>query len=172
MKTAFLHGLDSSPGGTKAVLLKRRYPDIIVPSLPPDLNERLNIIENVFDAPLLLIGSSLGGLTAIMYAMKHPAGVRAMVLMAPAVGSRCRDIPGSREEGLLESLHIPETVPAVIVAGLRDELIPVSAIRGLIHRSPCQEAIHLHEVDDDHNLHGSLDLMLQSIDAFKRRFSE
>jgi len=168
----FLHGLDSSPRGTKARLLREYDPDIWIPALPPDISQRLRIAEEGISAPMLVVGSSLGGLTAILFGMRHPERVQAMVLMAPAVGSRDPSILADREAGLLQSLYIPQGIPTVIVAGLRDELIPVSAVRALIDRSPCPGEIHLHEVDDDHNLHHSLDLMLRSIDALKKGIFE
>jgi pimeloyl-ACP methyl ester carboxylesterase len=164
-RLCFLHGLDSSPNGTKASVLKRHYPDCLVPSLPPDIHLRVEIVEKAVQEPMIFTGSSLGGLTAIMYAMRHPEMVNGMVLLAPAVGTRdkSKSILGDKDEGLLDSLYIPGGFPTVVIAALRDALIPVSAIRALIHRSPKPERIQLHEVYDDHDLHQSLDLMLKLI---------
>ena len=113
---------------------------------------------------MVITGSSLGGLTAIMYAMKRPEMVGGLVLFAPAVGSKdVISIMADEEKGLLNSLYIPKNIPTAIIAGIRDELIPVSAIRNLVQRSPEPEKIILHEVDDDHMLHQSLDLILETI---------
>jgi pimeloyl-ACP methyl ester carboxylesterase len=117
--------------------------------------------------PMLVVGSSLGGLTAILYAMSHPEMVRGMLLLAPAVGAKDRDFFTKEQQRILDSLFIPQGIPTVVIAGLRDELIPVTAIRGLIERSPDQERIRLLEVDDDHNLHESLGLMLKEIERLK-----
>ena len=57
------------------------------------------------------------------------------------------------------------------LTALRDELIPVTAIRRLIERSPDRGRIELHEVDDDHNLHESLGLMLAVIEQLKAEIS-
>ena len=171
MRLCFLHGLESSPQGTKARLLKRHDPECWIPSLPQDIYQRVEIVENEVREPMVFVGSSLGGLTAIMYAMRHPERVKALVLMAPAVGSRDKSILAEREEGLLESLYIPEGIPTVIIAGTRDELIPVSAIRAVIARSPQPVQIQLYEVDDDHNLHQHLDLMLESIAYIRKQAS-
>lgn len=170
MKMAFLHGLDSSPGGTKAVLLKERYPDIIIPELPPDVEERLKIVEKVFSEPLLLIGSSLGGLTALLYSMRHPDMVKAMVLLAPAVGTFDDRILTAKQRKGLDSVYVPAGIRTTIIAGIHDEVIPLAAIREMVARSPEPENIAFHEVDDDHNLHRHLDLMISCIDLeFERQ---
>jgi predicted esterase YcpF (UPF0227 family) len=89
MRLCFLHGLDSSPHGTKARLLKTRYSDCLIPSLPPDIHERVRRVKEILEEPTVVIGSSLGGLTALMVAMAHPELMDALLLLAPAVG--CRD---------------------------------------------------------------------------------
>ena len=113
---------------------------------------------------MVITGSSHGGLTAIMYAMRHPEMVRGLVLFAPAVGSKDGiSIMADEEKGLLNSLYIPKNIPTAIIAGIRDELIPLTAIRTLVRRSPQPDKIKLYEVDDDHMLHESLDLMFETI---------
>jgi pimeloyl-ACP methyl ester carboxylesterase len=92
VKLCFLHGLDSSPQGTKASLLRAYDPRCLIPNLPPDINERLKVLEHGLRAPAPLVGSSLGGLTALMYAMSHPEMVHGLVLLAPAVGIRIEDL--------------------------------------------------------------------------------
>ncbi len=164
MRLCFFHGLESSPKGTKSRLLRQHYPDCWIPELFPDIYNRIEIVEAGMEEPMVIAGSSLGGLTAIMYAMKRPEMVKGLVLLAPAVGSRDGiSIMADVEEGLLDSLYIPGNIPTAIIAGIRDELIPVTAIRALVQRSPQPEKIKLYEVDDDHMLHQSLDLMLKTI---------
>ena len=164
MKLAFLHGLDSSPGGTKAVLLKARYPDIIIPKLPPDVEERLGIVEEVFTEPLVVVGSSLGGLTALLYSMRHPEMVKSMVLLAPAVGIFDDRILTAKQRKGLDTVYVPAGTMTTIIAGIHDEVIPLASIREMVARSPEPRDITLHEVDDDHNLHRHLDLMVSCID--------
>ena len=163
IRLCFLHGLDSSPQGTKARLLKQHYPDCLIPELPPDIYARVQILERKVTEPMIFTGSSLGGLTGIMYAMQHPLMVKGMILLAPAVGSRDKSVLADKQTGFLGSLYIPETIPTAVLAGVKDELIPISAIRALVKRSPQPEQIQLHEVNDDHMLHNSLDLMLELI---------
>lgn len=174
MKTVqlcFFHGLDSSPQGTKAGLLKKAYPGCWIPELPPDIYQRIDIVEGGIKEPAVIIGSSLGGLTAVMYAMKHPEMVNGMVLMAPAVGCTDQSILAAHKP-LTASLYIPKGIPTVIVAGLQDDLIPVSAIRSLVQRSPERASIRLHEVDDDHMLHASLELMFRSVEQILKAASQ
>jgi predicted alpha/beta superfamily hydrolase len=167
MALCFLHGLDSSPQGTKSVLLRKRYPDCWIPALPPDVDERIGILESKVREPLTIIGSSLGGLTAIIYAMGHPRMVKGMVLLAPAVGVRDGSLFTEEQKARLSQLFIPRGIPTRIIAGVRDEVIPLSAIRQLVSRSPEAERIQLLEVDDDHNLHNSLDLMIQAVEEIR-----
>lgn len=172
MKLCFFHGLDSSPQGTKSVLLKKRYPDCWIPALPPDVKERLEILRREMKEPMLVVGSSLGGLTAVLLAMERPDTAKGMVLLAPAVGVRDASLFTAEQVEKLSTLYIPEGIPTIIIAGIRDDVIPLSAIRALVKRSPSQMRIALREVDDDHNLHQSLDLMLDAIEEMKRKVQD
>jgi len=163
----FLHGLDSSPLGTKARLIKTRYPDCLIPTLPPDIHERVRIVAQALPEPTFVIGSSLGGLTALMVASAHPDKIAALLLLAPAVGCRDESIFTVDQKLMLASLYVPAAIPAVIIAGIRDNVIPLASIRALVQRSPDPGRIQLHEVDDDHNLHQSLKLMLAEIEQIR-----
>lgn len=167
MKLCFLHGLDSSPQGTKASLLRAYDPRCLIPNLPPDINERLKVLKHGLRAPVLLVGSSLGGLTALMYAMSHPEMVHGLVLLAPAVGTKVGGLFTGEQERIMSSVYIPQGIPTKLIVGLRDEVIPLSSIREMIERSPDPGNIQLLEVDDDHDLHKSLDLILQAIGQIK-----
>lgn len=164
---AFLHGLDSSPLGTKSRFLRASYPEIWIPELPPDLDTRLRILEKGIASPFILIGSSWGGLTGLLYAMAHPRNVRGMLLLAPAVGLKGDFSPGERERAAMETACVPEGIPCTILAGTEDEVIPLGAVKAMIQRSPVPEAIALVEVEDDHNLHRHLDLMLRLLSALE-----
>lgn len=164
MQLVFLHGLDSSPQGTKARLLRKKYPHCLIPSLQPDINGRIATTEKELRESALIVGSSLGGLTAVMFAMKHPQRVKALVLLAPAVGCSDESLFLAEQKSVLDSLYVPEGIPTTIIAGLRDNVIPLPAIHALIERSPDPAYITLHVVDDGHDLHQSLDLMIDAID--------
>jgi len=170
MKLCFLHGLDSSPQGTKASLLRAYDPRCLIPNLPPDINERLKVLKHGLRAPVLLVGSSLGGLTALMYAMSHPEMVHGLVLLAPAVGIKIEDLFTEEHKKIMSSVYIPQGIPTKLIVGIRDEVIPLSSIRAMIERSPDPVNIQLLEVDDDHDLYKSLDLILQAIERIRERF--
>jgi pimeloyl-ACP methyl ester carboxylesterase len=163
MNICFFHGMDSSPQGTKSTLLRGHYPRIWIPALPPDVEARLDILDREMNRPMVVVGSSLGGLTAILFAMRKPQRVEGMVLLAPAVGTNRTDLFHAHQMEVLRTVYIPPEIPTTVIAGIRDDVIPISAIRSMVARSPDPRRITLHEVDDDHNLHQSLDLMLQSI---------
>lgn len=171
MNLCFFHGLESSPQGTKARLIRKKYPGCLIPALPPDLDQRVLIAEQAVKKPVLIVGSSLGGLTALMYADRHPEMTAAMVLMAPAVGCTDSSLFSKKQGRILSSVHVPAGIPTVVVAGKRDELIPLAAIERMVERSPEPKDIRLHVVDDDHNLHQSLALMMAEIETLCRRFT-
>ena len=171
MKLCFLHGLDSSPHGTKASLLRDYDPGCLIPNLPPDINERLMVLEHGLHEPMLIVGSSLGGLTALMYTMHHPEMVQGLVLLAPAVGIKIESPFTAEYEKIMSSVYIPQGIPTQLIVGLRDELIPLPSIRKLIERSPDPGNIQLLEVDDDHDLHKSLHFMIQAIERIRGRFT-
>ena len=170
MKLCFLHGLDSSPQGTKASLLRAYDPSCLIPNLPPDINERLKVLNHELRVPVLLVGSSLGGLTALIYAMSHPEMVHGLVFLAPAVGTKVEGLFTGEHKRIMSSVYIPQEIPTVVIAGFRDEVIPLSSIRAMIERSPDPANIQLLEVNDDHDLHQSLDLMLQTIERIRERY--
>lgn len=171
MEICFLHGLDSSPHGTKGRLLRRHYPRAVMPVLPPGLWDRLETTERALakGGPYLIVGTSLGGLTALQYAMRHPEKVRGLLLLAPAVGARGgTGLFSEAERAQMESAFVPRGVRAVIILGKRDEVVPPEAVRAMVACSPGREGIEILEVDDDHDLHASLHLMLEAVKGLLR----
>lgn len=95
MKFVYLHGFSSGPGSKKARYFAERLADSGVELLIPDLaagdfehltiSGQLNVIERVAGgAPVSLIGSSLGGYLAALYASRRTQEVQRVVLLAPA----------------------------------------------------------------------------------------
>ena len=93
-RVLYLHGFASSPASTKAGFFRERFRDegveIEIPDLAAGDFEHLTItgqLEIVTKAargePVTLIGSSLGGYLAALYAARH-AEVEKVVMMAPA----------------------------------------------------------------------------------------
>ncbi len=96
MHYIYLHGFASSPQSTKARNLSDRFRQRGIPLTVPDLNQndfshltlsrQLWQVESLFPpkpAPVTLIGSSFGGLTAAWLGQLHPQ-VDRLVLLAPA----------------------------------------------------------------------------------------
>jgi pimeloyl-ACP methyl ester carboxylesterase len=94
MRVIWLHGFGSSPLSTKAVYtaarLRERGVDLEVPDLNSPSFFELTItrmlarVEALADEPVALIGSSLGGYTAALFAAAHPEQVASLSLLAPA----------------------------------------------------------------------------------------
>ncbi len=94
-RVVYLHGFASSPHSSKAQFFRRRFAERGVPMEIPQLDEgrfeelsisgQLAVIERaVGDQPAILIGSSLGGYLAALYAARHQSRIERVVLLAPA----------------------------------------------------------------------------------------
>ncbi len=90
----YLHGFASGPSSTKAAHFRRQLQragvSVEIPDLAGDdfehltLTGQLGILERGADGrPVSLIGSSMGGYLAALYAARHPE-VSRLVLLAPA----------------------------------------------------------------------------------------
>ena len=162
-KLYFLHGMESSPKGTKAQLLRRHYPDCVIPRLPPDITKRLGILKELITEPSWIIGSSLGGLSSLMFAMEKPKLVKEMIILAPAVGFFDSNIFNEQEKQLISKSIIPTGIPCCVIAGEEDDVIPLEEIKKMVERSPDQSQITLTIVKDGHSLNQSLDLLLKLV---------
>ncbi len=143
MHILFIHGSDSSSQTYKAGLLHDIFPGMVIPDFIGGLPERMEQLETILgDEPgWTLIGSSLGGLMAALFAMKHPDQVRKLVLLAPAL-----TLPG-----FTKSFSSQISIPTIIIQGIHDEFIPLESTRKLAGK------IFTHltfiPVDDNHRLH-------------------
>jgi uncharacterized protein (DUF2237 family) len=138
---------------------------------------------------LLLIGSSMGGMVAARFAELHPERVARLLLLCPGfdMPTRWQTLLGAEKmarwqrEGAIEFNDLsgqptpvgwglmadalthprfPEVpAPTVIVHGWRDEVVPVAVSRDYAAARPGR--VRLVEVDDDHALLASLDLIEQ-----------
>jgi len=83
MKTLFLHGWQSTPGGLKPTYLKNHGHEVLNPVLPDDdFEEAVRIAQAEFDQhhPDVVVGSSRGGAVA----MNIDSGDTPLVLLCPA----------------------------------------------------------------------------------------
>lgn len=204
MTPLYLHGFASGPGSSKARQLRERFAAEGIELTVPDLAEgdftgltitkQLAVIDRAVDGQTVdLIGSSLGGYLAALYAARH-ANVRRVVLLAPAFDfarrwsnrfsaeqmRRWRElgalpvfhyVTGKLERigyGLYEDALQYEAFPAVkqpalIIHGERDEVVPVELSREFAAQ---RANATLLAVDSDHALTDQLNLIWRETRSF------
>ena len=167
----YFHGLESSPSGFRAQYLKERYPEILIPKLPKDAEQRHQILTGLLKPDAYIIGSSLGGLSALICAKHFPERIRGMVLLAPAVGFFEARYRTAENLNFVASLTIPETIPTTILAATEDEVIPMEAIEALVARSGKGHHLRLHKLEDEHRMRRAATLlaMTNAVDAMLAR---
>jgi pimeloyl-ACP methyl ester carboxylesterase len=138
----YIHGMLSSGKGFKANLLRQVFPEIITPDFIGSIDERMELLESILAEKdgWRIIGSSLGGLMATLFTCSHPAQVRKLLLLAPAL----------IWPDFAQNLPAPVDTPTVIYHGTQDDLIPLGMLRPLAERVFSNLTFHV--VDDDHRL--------------------
>lgn len=153
MKVMFLHGLDTGPHGRKYHALVEAFGEDYV--LAPDTTgikdplARFQVLYQTLtdtDGPLVLLGSSFGGLMAVMAADSFPDKVKGIVLACPALTTAYMRFWG----GLWPDC------PIVIVHGHQDDVVPLRCSQ-LYARG---RGAALVTVDDDHSLAASTDRLV------------
>jgi len=139
----FIHGLESSSLSTKAVLLRKIFPnEIVTPDFTGDFEARMAQLE-----PILaqgnnwrIVGSSFGGLMATVYAIHHPEKVHQLVLLAPALVKRAfgENLPGQVD------------IPTTIYQGAQDEVCPLDEVH--FYAKHIFTNLTFHVVEDRHRL--------------------
>lgn len=160
----FAHGLEGSPNGAKVQALRAAglvvdAPDgqgLVLADRLPALREAIH--RHGQRAPgerLVLAGSSYGGLAAAWLARELGPRIDGLLLLAPALHHSEAPVHDA------SALCPPEGIPTVIIHGLRDDVVPIGASRAYLAAGRAAGApVTLLEVDDDHGLHGSLDLIV------------
>lgn len=170
MRFIYLHGFASSPASRKAQYFRTQFAqhevDLEIPFLDQGdfsrltISGQLGLVEKLLKGePAVLVGSSMGGYLAALYAAAHPEIAR-IVLMAPAFGfaSRWREMTGQtqldawRTSGWMDVYHYgerakrpvhyslladalvypgnpPFTQPALIFHGISDTVVPIELSR-------------------------------------------
>ena len=186
----YLHGFASGPASRKAQFFCDRFRSLGIEVKVPDLvdgefadltlSAQLAVIEReARGQPVRLMGSSMGGYLAALYAARHPE-VERVVLMAPAFGFArlWRDELGPegverwRQSGTLPVFHyaknkeagvgyqlladadryeeFPEfSQPALVFHGSKDPVVPLSASEQFVVRQP---NARLRTMDSGHDL--------------------
>lgn len=193
----YLHGFASGPGSKKGVAVAARLGDVERLDLRVPSIERLSLAAMIATTRAaiggprdraILIGSSLGGLTAARVA-ESDARVCALVLLAPAFrfGERWKErfadeawietpdhatggtarIHGefAREAAAIDVGWPDVRVPTLILHGVHDEVVPVTLSR---EWAAGKRHVRLVELDDGHELLTSLPRILDEIEAFIR----
>lgn len=187
MKFLYCHGFASGPQSRKAKMfenfLAARGIELLIPALDSGdfehltISSQLEIIrQTLANEPARLIGSSMGGYLASLYAASHPE-VEKLLLLAPAFdfAARWRDKlpPGNDLEvfhyadqrmrtvhyGLIEdALRYPAypdfQQPALIFHGVDDDVVPIDLSRSFARTHPNAPLV---ELASDHELLNVLD---------------
>jgi uncharacterized protein len=206
MRYRYLHGFASGPGSKKGVAFADHFAsrglalerlDLRVPSFEHlRLSAMIETAGAAIGAPgdsAIVIGSSLGGLTAARLAERDPR-VRALVLLAPAfqLAERWRetlgpDLDAWRRTGWREVLDyttgrpsrvdygfyeeaaaldtgFPDvTVPTLVLHGTADDVVPIARSHTFAAGRP---HVRLIELADNHELVASLPTLLAETDRF------
>ena len=200
MRLLYLNGFASSARSSKATFFARKLAERGLTLQAPDLNEpdfstltvtrMLDQVGHLIDAqpeaPVTLIGSSLGGFVAVQAAVRYSARVQRLVLLAPALdfdGNRLRDLGDRGVEqwkatnelnvfhyayGRLAAVHYELYEDASQYDSMNVVLeMPIQVFQGrrdtlvdpdVVERwSSIRPNAELHMLDDDHQLIGSLD---------------
>jgi pimeloyl-ACP methyl ester carboxylesterase len=168
MRYVYLHGFASGPLSRKAQFFREKLESagvvLEIPALDQDdfehltITRQLDFITRLLNGqPAILIGSSMGGYLAALYASQHPE-VDRMVLLAPAFGfgNRWTETFGAekvadwQERGNAEVYHYATrgmqrlsidllndaaihpgypacTQPTLIFHGIQDNVVPIAA---------------------------------------------
>jgi pimeloyl-ACP methyl ester carboxylesterase len=143
-RIVFIHGSGGDKSQTyKAKLLRKLFPGMVTPDFDGDTSTRMSQLRDILgkETGWILIGSSLGGLMAALFAYKSPNQVRKLVLLAPALS-------------LFEFEKIPPEsicIPTTIIQGTQDELIHLPEARELAEKVFTHLTYQV--VNDDHRLH-------------------
>jgi pimeloyl-ACP methyl ester carboxylesterase len=197
MRTLYLHGFASGPASRKAAFFRERIPSLEIPDLAAGdfahltITGQLEVIEKAAAGdPVSVIGSSMGGYLAALYAAQHPE-VCKLVLLAPAFAfarlwSEAPEAKTWRETGFLDVYHYGERrnrrlgytlladalhyddfpdfrQPALLFHGLHDAVVAprLSATFAASHPNA-----RLRLLDSDHELLNVLELIWQEAGRF------
>ncbi|MCU0228789.1 MAG: alpha/beta hydrolase [Bryobacterales bacterium] len=205
MNYIYLHGFASRPASRKATYFQHRFAaaghQLQIPALDGGDFQNLTVSGQlaIVDAcvagqPSVLLGSSLGGYLAALYAARHPEVQRA-VLLAPAFcfPRRWQDDLGAeafeawRREGSREVFHYGEgrtlrigfgliddaqqyedypvvSQPVLLLHGIQDAVVPVHYAREFARRHP--DSAQLLELDTDHEMGDVLDALWTAASKF------
>lgn len=205
MRIVYLHGFASGPSSTKARFFAERLAGAGIEVAIPDLaggdfenltiSGQLEVVErSVGNRPVSLMGSSMGGYLAALFAARHPE-VERLVLLAPAFAF-ARRWPESLGDAAMEewrrtgwrtlfhygdrgsrriSYRLIEdgerfedfpcvTQPVLILHGTRDDVVPAAASEEFVRRDPENRRLVL--LDSGHELTDVLERLWMETSVF------
>jgi pimeloyl-ACP methyl ester carboxylesterase len=196
-RVVYLHGFASGPASQKATFFAARIPQLEVPDLAAGdfehltISGQLKVIETLAGGDTVaLIGSSLGGYLAALYAARHPEVTR-LVLLAPALGfarrwAQVNNVDEWRRKGFIEVYHYADkrqrklgcqllddaaayedapsfSQPALLFHGTRDSVVPSQGSEQFAASHP---NVHLYLLDSGHELTDVLETIWQETAPF------
>jgi alpha-beta hydrolase superfamily lysophospholipase len=198
MRFIYIHGFASSPRSRKAERFRTALVALGISMEAPEMDQgdfehltisgQLKVLDSAVEGqPVCLIGSSMGGLVASLYAAEH-VEVAKLVLLAPAFGfaSRWQAKYGGSEPAHLDVFHygdqkirrvhyrliedalrFPDAPdprqPTLIFHGVNDDVVPVGKSRNFARE---HENVRLVELDSDHELLNVTDRIVAEALAF------
>lgn len=204
----YLHGFCSSSNSSKGLFLAGRFAEIGVSVTLPDLDEgdfqsttltkQLAVVGRLADElkPSMLIGSSLGGYLAALFAAREPGAIPAVAVLAPAFdfarrlgASLGNDLDRWRCLGHLDFYHyrdkadvplaygfyadatryeaFPDVkVPTTVLHGLRDSVVDPELSTEFARRRP---NVELEWIDTDHQMLDVTDRIWERVLSVYRR---
>ena len=159
----FAHGLEGTPNGSKIQALRAAGFEVLAPDFQGMvLSERVDLLETICnqhaDKKPILAGSSYGGLTAAIIAMRMPNLFTGLLLCAPALHLKEKPVD---EDTILVA---PNGMPTVIVHGVGDDIVPISCSLEYAERSG-KDILQFHKVDDGHRLAESHSSIIEGANA-------
>ncbi len=206
-RVLYLHGFASGPGSRKALFFAAKLRELGFRLEIPDLAQgrfedltisgQLSFLERLMDGkPAILIGSSLGGYLAALYAARHPE-IDRLILLAPAFGFHQLWIQELgperlsiwRTNGTIPVFHYGEGCempigyqlmedashfepfpavpqPVLILHGNRDSVVPVQQSLAFVRSHPNARLVQL---ESGHELTDVLDNVWQESESFLLR---
>jgi len=158
----FSHGQESGPWGTKIRAMAEcvrelgcRAESIDYQGIADPAARVAKLIDEceAFDAPLLLVGSSMGG--HVVTAAAASVGAAGLFVLAPAYY-----MPGYEE-----LTPAPPRMPIEIVHGWHDDVVPVD--NSIRYARACAATLHI--VDGDHRLTANIDEINDLLRCFVRK---
>lgn len=115
---------------------------MIIEDFRGGLEERMDKLNSVMAGKesIVMVGSSLGGLMAAMFALNNQERVKKLILLAPALAT----------EEFMPNLERRTDTPVIIYHGENDDVVPLAPVQDIAHR--VFDNLTFNTVDDDHVL--------------------